>query len=154
MGGRTCRVSGGAGVLAGFVPPKTPKLDGASVSRAGSRVRVGELAAAVGEEGGKTTPFGSLGFASAGAFTPSAAGAFAAGAPGSLAPSAAVGLAAVGTAGAADSFAAGAAGGVAGSGAGLAAPERIGGGGGRADERGDFGSSVTGDSARYGEYAS
>jgi len=49
----------GRGAMAGLLgPPSVPKLDGASVSRAGSRVRV-VATLAVGEAGGMTTAAGS-----------------------------------------------------------------------------------------------
>jgi len=56
-GPRALRIGAGAGA-AGLAPPSTPKLDGARVSRAGSRVSVALLAVPVGEAGGSTTVAG------------------------------------------------------------------------------------------------
>jgi hypothetical protein len=53
------RTGAGAGAAAGLAPPSTPKLDGASVSRAGSRVSVALVVVAVGDAGGITTADGS-----------------------------------------------------------------------------------------------
>lgn len=52
-GARAERRGAGAGAAC-LLEPMTPKLDGASVSRAGSRVSAAALA--VGDEGGRTTP--------------------------------------------------------------------------------------------------
>lgn len=55
-GPRAARTGVGPGAVTALLEPSTPKLDGANVSRAGSRVIDAAVTAAVGDAGGITTP--------------------------------------------------------------------------------------------------
>jgi hypothetical protein len=137
----------GAGAVAGLGPPSTPKLDGAKVSRAGSRVS-GELpapAAVVG--GGNTTAAGS------GAVPVPVRGA-AALAAGFVVAAAGLLLPRTGGGGGPIDLGPPACGAASGDGAATGALEASGALAGRGAGRGGgFGDSVTDDSARSGEYA-
>jgi hypothetical protein len=166
IGGRAPRIALGAGAAAGlFAEPSTPKLDGASVSRAGSRVSADLPALAAAGGGGITTAAGSgavpvparagvtAGGAAAGAMGGAAAAADGAGAM----PALATGLAVPRIGGGGGPLDLGACGLGAASGddgATLGALEASGAlAGRRAWRGGGFGDSVKDDSARSGEYA-
>ena len=156
IGGRAPRIAAGAGAAAGLLAlPSTPKLDGASVSRAASRVSAAAVAVTPGG-GGMTTAAGSGAVpvpvragAAVGAATAGAIGGAAAGDAGAMLVA---GLARIGGGGGPIDFGAPVLCGD--DGAATGALEALGALAGRGAWRGGgFGDSVKDDSARSGEYA-